>query len=67
MPVEMGPRTFPEPRQEPGVYFHPLPNVVTIRGFITAWDAGNLSVEERVEAREVDKVDDPPGMAAAII
>ena len=63
----MGPRTFLEPRLEPGVNFHQLPDLVTIWGFITAWDAGNPSVEERQEAREVDEVDDPKGMAAAII
>ena len=67
MPVEMGPRTFLEPRLEPGVHFHQLPDLVAIRGFITAWDAGNPSIVERQEAREVDQVDDPKGMAAAII
>ena len=40
---------------------------MSIRGFITTWDAGNPSTEERQEAREVDEVDDPKGMATAII
>ena len=67
MPVDMGPRTFLEPRLDPGVHFHQIADMVTIRGFITAWDAGNPSVAERQEAREVDEIDDPKGMAAAVI
>ena len=49
MPVQMGPRSSLEPRLEPGrlepgLHFHQLADLVPIRGFITAWDAGNPSV-----------------------
>lgn len=67
MPVAMGPRTYLEPRLEPGVHFHRLPDLATIRGYIMAWDAGNPSADDRKEAREVEEIDDPRGMSAAII
>ena len=38
MPVEMGPRTYLEPCLEPGVHFHRLPDLATIRGYIMACD-----------------------------
>ena len=67
MPVDMGPRTFLEPRLDPGVHFHQVTDMVTIRGLVVAWDAGNPSVAERQEAREEEDIEDPQGMAAAII
>ena len=67
MPVAMGPQTYLEPRLEPGVHFHQLPDLATIRGYIMAWDAGNPSADNRKEATEVESVDDLKGMAAAII
>ena len=67
MPVAMGSRTYLEPRLEPGIHFHRLPDLATIRGNIMSWDPGNPSDEDRKEAREVKFVDDPNGMAAAIV
>ena len=67
MLVQMGPRTYLEPRLEPGMHFHRLPDLATIRGYIMAWDAGNPSADDRKEAREVEELDDPRGMAAAIV
>ena len=32
-----------------------------------AWDAGNPGANDRKEARKVEAVDDPRGMAAAIV
>ena len=32
MPVVMGPQTYLEPRLEPGLHFHRLPDLATIRG-----------------------------------
>ena len=67
MPVEMGPRTYLEPRLEPGVHFHRLPDLATTGGYIMAWDAGNPSADDHKEAREVEELNDPRGMAAAIV
>ena len=67
MPVEKGPPTYPEPRLEPGVHFHHLPDLATIRGYMMAWDAGNPSADVRKEAREVEELNNPRGMAAAIV
>ena len=36
MPVDMGPRTFLEPRLDPGVHFHQVTDMVTIRGLVVA-------------------------------
>ena len=36
MPVKEGPRTYLEPRLEPGIHFHTLPDLATIRGYILA-------------------------------
>ena len=67
MPVEEGPRTYLEPRLEPGVHFHRLPDLAPIRGYIMAWDAGNPSTDDCKEAIEVEELNDPRGMAAAIV
>ena len=67
MPVDMGPRTFLEPRLDPGVHFHQVADMVTIRGLLVALDAGHPSEAERQEAREEEDIEDPEGMAAAII
>ena len=39
MPVREGPQTYLEPRLEPGLHFHTLPDLATIRGYILAMDA----------------------------
>ena len=52
---------------EPGLHFHTLPDLATIRGYILAMDAGTPDVESRKVARGVELVEDPKGMAAAII
>ena len=67
MPVDMGPRTFLKPNLTPGVHFHHVTALVTVLGILLGWDAGNPSVAERQEAREEDDIEDPEGMAAAII
>ena len=67
MPVAMGPRTYLEPCLEPGLHFHKPPDLATIRGYILAMDAGTPGAESRKEARGAQFVDDPKGMAAAII
>ena len=67
MPVLMGPRTYLEPRLEPGLHFHRLPDLATIRGYILAMEAGTPGAESRKEAREAEFVDDLAGMAAAIV
>ena len=67
MPVDMGPRTFLEPNLDPGVHFHRVTEMVTVQGVLLGWDAGIPSVAERQEAREEDDIEDPEGMAAAII
>ena len=67
MPVDMGPRTFLEPKLDPGVHFRHVTEMVTVRGVLLGWDAGHPSVAERQEAREEDDIEDPEGMAAAII
>ena len=67
MPVEMGPRTILKPNLTPGVHFHHVTALVSILGILLGWDAGNPSMAERQEAREEDDIEDPEGMAAAIV
>ena len=67
MPVTEGPRTYLEPCLEPGIHFHTLPDLAAIRGIILAMDAGNPDAESRKEARGAEFIDDPKGMAAAIV
>ena len=67
MPVAIGPRTYLEPRLEPGLHFHRLPDLATIKGYILAMDAGTPDANSRKEARGAEFVDDPKGMAATII
>ena len=67
MPVREGPRTYLEPRLEPGLHFHTLSDLATIRGYILAMDAGTPDAESRKVARGVEFVEDTKGMAAAII
>ena len=67
MPAPGGPRTYLEPCLEPGIHFHTPPDLATVRGYDFAMDAGHPSAESRAEARGVETVNDPEGMAAAIV
>ena len=66
MPVREGPRTYLDPRLEPGIHFHTLPDLATIRGYILAMDAGTRGAESMKASWKVEFVDEPAGMSAAI-
>ena len=67
MPMTEGPQTYLEPCLEPGIQFHTPLDLATIRGIVLAMDAGNQDAESRKEARGAEFVDDPEGIAAAIV
>ena len=67
MPVREGPRTYLDPRLEPGIHFHTLPDLATIRGYILAMDAGTRGAESMKASWKVEFVDEPAGMSAAIV
>ena len=67
MPAPEGPRTYLKPCLERGIHFHTPPDLATVHGYVFAMDAGNPSAESRGEARGGESIDDPEGMAAAIV
>ena len=56
MPVREGLRTYLDPKLEPGIHFHALPDLATIRGYMLAMDAGTPGAESMKAARKVEFV-----------
>ena len=67
MPVREGRKTYLDPKLEPGIHFHTLPDLATIRGYIFAMDAGTPGAESMKAAKKVEFVDEPAGMCAAVV
>ena len=66
MPAREGPRTYLDPKLKPGIHVHVLLHLATVRGYILAMDAGTPGEESMKAARQVEFVDEPAGMSAAI-
>ena len=66
MPAREGPRTYLDPKLEPGIHFHVFADLATIRGYLLPMDSGTPSAESMKAARRVEFVDEPAGMTAAV-